>query len=374
MEEKDYYRTLNVPKNASAEEIKKAYRQMALKYHPDRNAGNKEAEDNFKEAAEAYEVLSDEQKRKLYDQYGIAGLKGTNFHGFNSYEDVFSSFGDIFEDLFGFGSSNGRGGRTRGSDLRSEVSLTFKEAVQGEKKEVDVEHYILCPECKGSRAKKGTSPVKCVTCGGSGQVYHSQGFFSISTTCPACRGEGEKIKEYCPKCKGQGRVPESRKVKITIPPGVESGMRLRLRGEGEMGQKGGPSGDLYIDLNVAPHPFLVRHNDDLVVNVSISFAQAALGTVVKVPTLEGAEVVKIKPGTQTDTLLRIKGEGVVKSGMGFGKGDLIVRVIVRTPKDLNKEQKELLKKLDEASPEEDFEIIQNDNTSQKTQKKKSFFF
>lgn len=379
MAEKDYYKILGLDKSASDAEIKKAYRKLAMKNHPDRNRGDAEAEARFKEGAEAYEVLSDAQKRQLYDQYGMAGLQGGGFSGggggFGGFDDIFDSFGDAFGDFFGFGGGGGRQGsrQQKGANLKTDVELEFEEAVKGTKKDIDVDMYKVCPECDGSRAKKGTQPVTCPTCDGKGQVFHSQGFFSVSTTCPRCSGEGVIIEEYCEVCEGKGKVRTSKKVTIDIPAGVETGMRLRLRGEGEPGAYGGPNGDLYIDINVLEHKFLSRVENDLVLNLSVTFSQAALGADITVPTIDGEEVISVKAGTQNGTEIRLKGQGI-KTRNSYKAGDLVVVINVRTPEKLSREEKKLLQKLADISKESDAKVINNSNGQDSAKKKRSFFF
>lgn len=376
MAEKDYYNILGVDRSASDAEIKKAYRKLAMKNHPDRNRGDAEAEARFKEGAEAYEVLSDSKKRQLYDQYGMAGLKGSDFGGgggFGGFDDIFDSFGDAFGDFFGFGGQSQRktSRQQKGANLKTDVEMEFEEAVKGAKKDIDVAMYKVCPECEGSRAKKGTQPTTCPTCDGKGQVYHSQGFFSVSTTCPRCSGEGVIIEQHCEACAGKGKVKTSKKVTVNIPAGVESGMRLRLRGEGEPGVYGGPNGDLYIDISVNEHKFLTRVENDLVLNLSVTFAQAALGADITVPTIDSEEVISIKPGTQTGTEIRIKGQGI-KSSNSYA-GDLVVKINVRTPEKLSKDEKKLFKKLAESSKDNDAKVV-NNNEKSSNKKKRSFFF
>jgi molecular chaperone DnaJ len=343
VQKRDYYQVLGVDRNASDEEIKKSYRHLALKYHPDRNPGDKEAENRFKEAAEAYEVLRDPEKRHIYDQYGHEGLQGTGFHGFRGFEDIFSSFSDIFQDFFG-GGFRSRTRVQRGADLQYDLKISFLDAAFGQEREIDVPRFEQCSRCDGSGVEPGHILEVCRTCGGRGQVTRSQGFFRISTTCPDCRGSGEIITNPCTACKGAGRIEEFRKIKVKIPPGINTGMRLKLRGEGELSRDGGPPGDLYVEIFVEPHEFFQREGDDVICHVPISFVQAALGTHLEVPTIEGVEKVSIAKGTQPDDTIRLHGKGVPKL-RGTGRGDQIIIVDVRTPTNLTRRQKELLREL-----------------------------
>ncbi|MEI6126301.1 MAG: molecular chaperone DnaJ [Pseudomonadota bacterium] len=348
MTKRDYYEILNVPRNASAEEIKKSYRQLALKYHPDRNPGDNECEEKFKEASEAYEVLRDPEKRGLYDRFGHDGLKNSGFSGFTGFDDIFSSFGDIFEDFFGLGGFGGRrrnrSGARKGADLRYDLEISLREAAFGIEKNIDVKKNVPCPACKGSGAAPGSSPETCSMCRGAGRVTQQQGFFSIATACPRCRGTGTTISAPCKECRGTGKTFEEKSLKVKIPPGVETGMKLRLNNEGESGEKGGPTGDLYVFLHVEEDSFFQRHNNDIVCQIPISFSQAALGTEIEVPTLSGQEKLKIPKGVQSSDLLSIKGAGIPHIN-GRGRGDQIVQVIVATPKKLSKKQEELFRQL-----------------------------
>jgi len=349
---RDYYEVLGIGRNANDEEIKKAYRKLALKYHPDKNPGDNESEEKFKESAEAYEVLRDPEKRSLYDHYGHEGLRGTGFQGFTGFEDIFSSFSDIFEDFFGFG-TGGRKRETsrRGSDLKYDLQISFLEAAFGKEAEIEIERPEECQNCKGSGAKPGTSRLQCHVCGGRGQIIRSQGFFSISTTCYQCNGEGTIIKESCKECNGRGRIRETKKILVKIPRGVETGSRIRLKGEGERGIKGGPYGDLYIFIHVEPHPFFERDGDDVICQIPISFSQATLGSEIEVPILEGSKKLTIPAGTQTNETFRLKGEGFYHLH-GSGRGDLLIQVVVKTPTSLTKRQEELLREFAEISGEE----------------------
>ncbi|HOE79681.1 MAG TPA: molecular chaperone DnaJ [Smithellaceae bacterium] len=349
---RDYYEILGVGKTATGEEIKKSYRRIAMQYHPDKNPGNKQAEDKFKEAAEAYEVLSDAQKREIYDRFGHEGLNRTGFHGFNGFEDIFSSFGDIFEDVFGFGRQQGRRHARRtvraGADLRYDLNISFLDAAFGLTTTIDLEKLHPCSECEGSGAAPGTSPSVCPTCHGRGQVMQSSGFFAISSTCPHCHGNGKFITSPCPKCHGMGKEQKRKTVELKIPAGVETGSRLRLRGEGEAGDPGAPSGDLYVFISVEEHDFFVRSEDDIVCRLPISFVQAALGATVEVPTLKDTEKIKIPRGTQTGQIFRLKGKGVPHL-QGYGRGDQIIEIFVETPRDLTKKQEALLREFEKST-------------------------
>ncbi|MCG6910353.1 MAG: molecular chaperone DnaJ [Deltaproteobacteria bacterium] len=341
---RDYYEILGVDRSASDTEIKKAYRRLALKFHPDKNPGNQDAEEKFKEAAEAYEVLRDGKKRSIYDQYGHQGLEGAGFSGFGGFEDIFSSFGDIFEDFFGFG-SGGRSGRTRGhrgSDLRYDLSISFMDAAFGTETEIDVEKMETCPTCEGSGCEPGTYPETCSSCNGQGQVSRSQGFFTVRTTCPTCRGAGQTIASPCQSCRGSGQVRTSKKVSVKIPGGVDTGSRLRLSGEGEAGQHGGGPGDLYIFIHVQQHEFFARNNTDIICEIPISFVQATLGDEISVPTLNGEKSLKIPKGTQPGATFRLRSEGLPSLRTGR-RGDQIIQVAVKTPTHISKKQETLLR-------------------------------
>ncbi len=349
MAKRDYYEILGVSRNASKDELKKAYRRLAMKYHPDRNQNDKEAEEKFKEAKEAYDVLSDEQKRAAYDQFGHAGVDptaaaggpGAGGFGGASFSDV---FGDIFGDIFG----GGRGGGSRvnrGADLRYNLDLTLEEAVSGTTVKIRVPTLVPCDTCGGSGARKGSRPVKCSTCGGHGQVRMQQGFFSIQQTCPSCQGRGEVISDPCPSCHGQGRVRDHKTLSAKIPAGVDTGDRIRLSGEGESGENGGPPGDLYIHINVKPHPIFERDGNNLYCEVPVSFVTAALGGELDVPTLDGRVKLKIPAETQSGKMFRLRGKGV-QSVRGGTVGDLFCRVVVETPVNLTKRQKDLLREFE----------------------------
>ncbi len=340
---RDYYEILGIDRNASESELKKAYRQKAVKYHPDKNPGDKQAEENFKEAAEAYEVLRDPQKRQIYDQYGHQGLEGSGFSGFSGFEDIFDSFGGIFEDLFGFGSgSRSRHRQRRGADLRYDLVLSFNEAAFGKETEIEIEKMVNCPTCDGSGCEPGTTPETCPHCRGTGQISRNQGFFTIRTTCSACKGAGQMITHRCPECRGSGHVKTVKRVSVKIPAGVDNGSRLRLSGEGEVSGNGGPAGDLYVFIHVEPHDFFHRDNTDVICQIPISFIQAALGDEIKIPTLTGEETLKITKGTQPGDTFRLARQGIPSLRTGR-RGDQIVQVLVKTPTRLNKKQEKLLK-------------------------------
>ena len=349
-DKRDYYEVLGVAREASAKELKKAYRKLALQYHPDRNPDDKPAEAKFKEAAEAYEVLNDEEKRSLYDRYGHDGLRSSGYSGFGGVEDIFSAFGDMFGDLFGFGGGGGRrrgqGGRRRGprrgSDLRYDLSIEFVEAALGASKEVTISRGEPCETCNGTGGKAGTEPVRCSTCGGRGEVIQQQAFLQIRTTCPACRGAGQGFAENCGDCGGQGRQSHERHLNVNVPKGVDDGMQLRLAGEGEPGTMGAPPGDLFVFIHVRPHELFERHGDDVVCRIDVSFPQASLGADIEVPTLDGEAKVTVPVGTQTGTLLRLHGQGIpnVRSGV---RGDQVMQCFVKTPRGLTERQRELLR-------------------------------
>ena len=348
---RDYYEVLGVARGCSEDEIKKSFRKLAMSYHPDRNPGDRECEEKFKECAEAYEVLMDNQKRDIYDRYGHDGLSSSGFRGFSGFEDIFSSFGDIFEDVFGF---SGRRRQSRaempGADLRYDMKITFLEAAFGLARDIKLNKLENCGECSGSGAQPGTAPEICPRCKGTGQVTQTSGFFSISTTCPQCRGEGRIIRNPCRNCKGSGRVRVEKSVQVKVPPGVEDGTRLRLRGEGEEGKSGGPRGDLYIFIHVEPHDFFQRDGVDVYCQIPISITQASLGDTIEVKTLEDSETLKIPRGTQNGKTFRIKGKGIPHL-RGFGRGDQIVQVLVKIPTNLNKKQEELLREFARLSGE-----------------------
>jgi len=352
-QQRDFYEVLGVSRTATIDEIKTAYRKAAMQWHPDRNPENKqEAEVRFRECTEAYTVLSDAQKRQIYDTYGHAGLAHAGGQtDFN--ETIFQDFHDILGDFFGFedlfgGAGRRRGGRgrvQRGADLRYDMTLTFEEAAMGVNTKIRVPRQEYCESCNGTGAKKGTGVVSCQTCGGRGQLVYQQGFFTINRTCPACQGAGQIVKERCPDCHGQGRVDRERTIELRIPPGVDTGTRLRVQGEGEPGPNGGPAGDLYVVLEVKDHNFFERRGADLYCTIPLSVAQAALGTELQVPALNGEERLKIPEGTQSGAVFRIKGKGL-SDPHGGGRGDLYYHVRVVTPTKLTKDQRKLMEQLE----------------------------
>lgn len=348
MSKRDFYEVLGVERGATEAEIKKAYRRLAMKYHPDRNPDDKDADDKFKEATEAYEVLSDAQKRQAYDQFGHAGVDpqmggGGGFGGSN-FSDI---FGDVFSDFFGGAAGGrGRGGPQRGSDLRYTIEISLEEAVRGTTVEIRVPTLAECKSCNGSGAKKGTSATTCSTCNGAGQIRMQQGFFAVQQTCPRCHGSGQTIPNPCSDCRGQGRVEESKTLSVKVPAGVDTGDRIRLTGEGESGSQGGPAGDLYVVVTVRQHDIFERDGRNLHCEVPINMVVATLGGELEVPTLDGRVKLKIPEGTQTGKLFRLRGKGVTPV-RGGGVGDLICRVVVETPVSLSKRQRELLEELRE---------------------------
>ncbi|MCW5589449.1 MAG: molecular chaperone DnaJ [Legionellales bacterium] len=354
MSKQDYYATLGLERNASEDDIKKAYRRLAMKYHPDRNPDNKDAEEKFKEAKEAYEILSDSQKRAAYDQFGHAGVNPNMGGGHPGGGAGFNGFGDIFDDIFGDifggrGQSNG-GGRSRaqrGADLSYEITIDLEKAAHGSKESITIPNLIACKECEGSGARKGSKPTTCPDCAGHGQIRMQQGFFSIQQTCPSCRGAGTVIGDPCGSCRGQGRVRDKKTLAVNIPAGIDDGDRIRLSGEGEAGFGGGPAGDLYVQIRIKPHPIFSRQGNDLHCEVPINIVLAALGGELEAPTLDGRVKLKIPAETQTGKQFRLRGKGV-KSVRGGQTGDLICHVFVETPVKLNREQKELLQQFSDS--------------------------
>ena len=348
MPEQDYYQVLGVSREASAEEIRSTFRRLALKWHPDRNPNNPEAEAKFKEAAEAYEVLSDPEKRSRYDRFGKEGLRATDFRQFTDFEDIFSAFSDIFsgglfESFFGGGRA---GGARRGQHLKIEIQLSLEEVASGVKKEIELTRREACGECGGSGAAPGSKPTACATCGGYGQVERRRGFFVARTICPRCNGSGRVVTARCQRCRGTGKEAVRREITIDIPPGAEDGIRYRYPGQGDAGDLGGPPGDLFCYVTVKPHPFFQRHGDDLVCEVPITFAQAALGAEAPAPTLNGTTTVTVPRGTQSGDVLRLKGKGL-PNPRGHGRGDEIVLLLIETPRRLTARQEALLREFAE---------------------------
>jgi molecular chaperone DnaJ len=340
---RDYYEVLGVSREADGEEIKRAYRRLAMQFHPDRNVGDAEAEIKFKEAAEAYEILRDSDKRERYDRYGHAGLEGLNVPHFNDAQSVFDLFGDLFGDIFGGRRSHGP---QRGRDRKVEVELELVEAARGITKTVTITREELCPECSGSGARRGTRPTACRRCNGQGAVIHNQGFFRVQQTCRACGGTGAIITDPCGQCSGQGRVAARRTLEINVPPGVDTGTAVRLAGEGEAGDPGGPRGDLYCVIHVREHPFFHRDGANLICQVPITFSQAVLGAEIEVPTLTGPLRQTLKRGVQSGEVLRVPGYGMPSLRSGR-KGELLVQLVVETPRNLSKRQEELFRELAE---------------------------
>lgn len=361
MAQRDYYEVLGVERDADMEVIKRSYRKLAFQFHPDRNPDDPDAEVKFKEAAEAYEVLHDPDKRARYDRFGHAGVNG-NGANFSSNSDIFSHFSDIFSDLFGFaGMGSAAGGRQRpqqGHDLRYNLEISFRQAAKGDEVKISVPRHVLCDECHGSGAAAGTSPKTCPDCGGSGQIRRSQGFFQIAMPCPRCHGEGLIITTPCPKCKGAGAVEQVRELGVNVPAGVDTGNRLRLRGEGEMGFNGGPPGDLYVVLHVKDDRNFERQGQDLIVRRDISFVQASLGVKLTIPTLDEDVKVEVPKGTQSGAVLRITGAGLPYPGQKRN-GNLLVEITVLTPTKLTSQQEELLRQ---------FEALEENKTINKAKK------
>jgi molecular chaperone DnaJ len=352
---RDYYEVLGVSKTSSKDEIKKAYRKLAIKYHPDRNPGNKTAEEKFKEATEAYEVLADDKKRQAYDQFGFAGVEGMAGGGAHDFSSVFRDFEDIFGDFSGFfdsffgGGTRTRKRRTRGqrgADLRYDIKIPFKKAVFGTKVDISFVRNEMCRTCNGSGADKGSGKKICPNCGGSGQIRRSSGFFSIASPCPTCNGEGEIIEKPCPECSGRGLLKKNRKIKVTIPAGIENGRRIHIPEQGDGGLNGGPPGDLYVFVHVLPHKFFERQGNDVYCMIPVSITQAALGAEIYVSTLDEKKVkVKIPSGTQNGKVLRLKNEGIPYLQYSDRKGDMYITIRVITPKKLSHKEQQLLKEL-----------------------------
>ncbi|HNQ34728.1 MAG TPA: molecular chaperone DnaJ [bacterium] len=353
-EKRDYYEVLGLDRQATPESIKEAYRKQALQYHPDRNPGNKAAEEKFKEATEAYEVLSDANKRATYDQFGFRGLEGAGFNPSDDLGRVQHDFSDLFansdllEGIFNsFGIGGGRRGRRvmQGEDLRASVSISLPEAAEGVRKEIEVGRLVACPECRGSGAAAGTKAAPCKQCGGHGQVTYNQGFFTMSRTCPICGGTGQMIEKPCRGCSGQGRVRRREKLEVTVPPGVDHGSRLRVRGKGNVGPNGGPAGNLYLDIYLEPDPRFKREGSHLIYELPVTFTEAALGAEKSVPTLKGSVRMKVPAGTQSGTILRLRGRGFPDPS-GYNRGDQLIRVELETPVNLGREERRLLEDLE----------------------------
>lgn len=352
MSKRDYYEVLGVDKNISEKDLKKAYRRVAMKYHPDRNPNDKAAEEKFKEASEAYEILSDSQKRAAYDQYGHDGVNpqmGGGGAGFNNFSDIFGDvFGDIFGGASGGGRGRGRGGPQRGADLQYTLRVDLEQAVKGTTAKIRVPTLMVCKKCDGTGSKEGSKPVTCSTCGGVGQVRMQQGFFSVQQTCPTCHGQGTIISDPCDACHGQGRVEESKTLSVKVPAGVDTGDRIRLSGEGEAGAANGPAGDLYVQISVNEHEIFERDGANLYCEVPVDFADAVLGGELEVPTLDGRVKLKVPAETQSGKLFRLRGKGVTPV-RGGAKGDLMCRVVIETPVNLTKKQKEILQEFQAAT-------------------------
>ena len=350
MSKRDYYEVLGVSKDASERDIKKAYKRLAMKYHPDRTEGDADLEAKFKEVKEAYEVLTDSQKRQMYDQYGHAAFdqNGGGHGGFGGGQGDFGDiFGDVFGDIFGGGGGRRQSRQQRGADLRYNLELSLEEAVRGKEVEIKVPTWVSCEPCDGSGAKAGSKPKTCPTCHGAGQVQMRQGFFAVQQTCPTCQGTGSVISDPCNSCHGQGRVEKTKTLSVKIPAGVDTGDRIRLSGEGEAGMHGAPAGDLYVQVSVREHPIFTRDGNNLYCEVPISFTTAAIGGEIEVPTLDGRANLKIPTESQTGKMFRMRGKGV-KSVRSGAVGDLICKVVIETPVNLNDRQKELLKELEES--------------------------
>ncbi|KAB0666145.1 molecular chaperone DnaJ [Oryzomonas japonica] len=356
-EKRDYYEVLEVHRNASEAEIKKAFRKMAIQYHPDKNPDDKASEEKFKEVTEAYEVLSDAQKRAQYDQFGHAGVSGAGFGagGFGGGFGAGTPFGDIFSDIFGDifgggGTGRGRAQGRRGDDLLYNMEISFEEAAFGTEQKIEVPFAKRCGTCNGSGSKPGTEPKVCPSCRGAGQVRYQQGFFSVSKTCSQCNGEGKVVDNPCPDCRGKGSVKDTKTLSVKVPGGVETGSRLKLTGEGGQG-KGGPNGDLYVAISVREHPIFQREDNNVICEIPISFIQASLGCELDVPTLDGKVAMKIPDGTQSGKVYRLRGKGI-PSLQGYGRGDQLVIIRVETPTNLNKKQKDLLEEFAKISGED----------------------
>ena len=360
MSKRDYYEILEVSRTATVVEIKSAYRKQAMKFHPDRNPGDKIAEENFKQCAEAYAILADTEKRSLYDRFGHAGVKSAAGGGAGFDPSVFNEFdfSDILGNMFGFGDLFGggrrRGGPQRGADLRYDLEIAFEESARGAETSIQIPRGEACEKCGGNGAAPGSAPTVCPQCRGQGQVRFQQGFFTVARTCPQCRGQGNVIAKPCPACQGEGRVTRDRKITVKIPAGIADGQQLRLQGEGEGGSAGGPAGHLYVVVHVHEHKFFRRDGVNLFCEIPVNFTTLALGGEIQVPTLDGSDSVKVPEGTQTGTTLRLRGKGMPEIG-GRSRGDLFATVQVQTPKKVTKEQRQLLEQLSKVLPKEKFE-------------------
>ncbi|MCC5452432.1 molecular chaperone DnaJ [Rheinheimera sp. UJ51] len=364
MSKRDYYEVLGVAKGADDKEIKKAYKRLAMKFHPDRTQGDKAMEEKFKEVQEAYEILSDDQKKAAYDRFGHAGVDPNRGAGGGGNADFGDIFGDVFGDIFGGGGRRGQSRAQRGSDLRYNLELTLEEAVKGKSVDIKVPTMVGCDSCDGSGAKKGTSAKSCPTCHGAGQVTMRQSFFAVQQTCPTCSGRGKIIPDPCSKCHGEGRIEKTKTLAVKIPAGVDTGDRIRLTGEGEAGMHGAPAGDLYVQVSVRQHAIFQRDGNNLYCDVPLSFATAALGGEIDVPTLDGRVKLKIPAETQTEKMFRLRGKGV-QSVRGGGVGDLVCKVVIETPVNLSERQKELLRQLDDS--------MAGDSEAKHRPKSKGFF-
>lgn len=357
MSKRDYYQILGVSKSSNADEIKKAYRKLAMQYHPDRNPGDKEAEKKFKEATEAYEVLKDDQKKAAYDQYGHSAFdhgggsggfsRGGSNAGFNDFSDIFSNFSDIFGDFANTGRSSKKSSSTRGSDIRYNLEISLEDAFNGIERKIKFSVASSCEPCNGSGAKNGEKPISCTSCNGTGKIRAQQGFFIVERSCGSCGGTGETIKNPCQSCKGQGRVQKEKNLAVKIPAGIEDGNRIRLSGEGESGVRGGQAGDLYVFVTVKNHSFFIRKDNDIYAQIPIKMTVAALGGSIEIPTIDGAKAkLKIVEGSQTNDRFRLKGKGMTVLNSGGRRGDMYVDIFVETPVKLNQKEKELLEELD----------------------------
>ncbi len=365
MSKRDYYEVLGVTRTAPEQEIKSAYRKLALKYHPDRNPGDKAAEEKFKEAAEAYAVLADTDKRHIYDRFGHPGLGGAATGGFDptvftGFEDILGGLGDIFGIGEMFGGQRRRGGPQRGADLRYDLEISFDESARGVETTIQIPRQETCETCNGSGAAPGSKPTTCPQCQGRGQLRYQQGFFTVARSCGQCRGTGSIISSPCTTCRGTGRVQQTRKLTVKIPAGIASGQRLRLSAEGEAGAGGGPAGDLYVVVHVQEHPFFHRDGNDLFCEIPLNYTTLALGGEITIPSLEGEQTLKIPEGTQTGATFRLRGKGMTDVVAGRSRGDLLVTVKVVTPRKLTKEQRKVLEQLADALPKEKFEPTPRD--------------